>query len=347
MAILAWLIPLIALSGGLSLFVQTSARLAEQGTANTSVLLGAGIEQTRLQLAAVVDIMTTSCNLVLLPALLGACLYFRDLFLKKQLVAGLAFISLWTLPPLLVFVLIHLGQAGYLLILIPIVYVMGGRLWVELLRARRGWTKTAGLAGLTGLLFLHGLAFPLLSPEVWSAGSDGKWNEDLQRIVERKAGRLGQYSAAVIRRNDDKITALTEIIRSYPVSGTLVITAPPLSGTSNDRYDPQPDAFRELGTTCPEYRIFLLAPQPHTPLCLHRFQTAYLRDVVRIPNGGSRVLLLLDEIPPHLMPGDLQVVRKSGPTAYYIGFAEAGFEFLGVRFQPVGGPAGLFSVNSN
>ena len=289
----------------------------------------------------------TSCNLMLLPALLGACLHFRDLFLKKRVLAGLAFISLWTLPSLLVFVFVHLGQAGYLLILIPIVYAMAGRLWVELLSVRAGWTKMAGLAGLTGLLFLHGLAFPLLSPEVRPAGSHAKWNEKLQRFVLRKARPLSHFSAAVIRRNDDKIAALTEIIRSYPASGTLVITAPLLNGTSSDRYDPQPVAFRALGTTCPEYPVFLLAPQPHTPLCLRQFQTGYLPAVVRIPNGGNRVLLLLDEIPPRLMPAKLQVVRKNGPAAYYVGFAEAGFEFLRVHFQPVGGPAGLFSVNSN
>ncbi len=332
LSVLAWLIPLIALSGGLSILVETSRRLAVQGAANTSVLMGAGIEQAQQQLASVVAIIKSSCNLMLIPALLGAVFYLHDLLLKERMAGNPVFIGCWILPSFLFFVLIHLGQAGYLLILVPIAYVSAGRFWVEILSASSRSAKIVGMASLSGLLLLHGLAFPLISPEARS--SQKNWSDKLQRIVLRKASDLGVFCAAVIQRNDERIAALTEIVRSYPVSGTLVMTTPRLNGAINPLYDPQPVAFRALGTTCPEYPLFLLAPQPHTPLYTHEFEMEYLTPVVRIPAGGNRIVLLVEDIPSNVIPGRLQLVRKDQPAPYYLGFAEGAFDFLGVRFEP-------------
>lgn len=332
-SVLAWLIPLIALSGGVSIFMETSSRLAVQGAANTSVLMGAGTEKMRQQLAAVIALVEIPCNLMLLPALLGALTYFGDLVVKKRVGAESAFLGCWILPSLLFFVLVHLGQPGYLLILIPLVYVSAGRVWVAVETAKARSFRAVGVSCLIGLLLLHGMAFPLMSPEVKSAHLH--WKDKLQRLVLRKASDLGVFCAAVIKLNDKKIEALTETVRSYPVSGTLVITTPPLDGTIGPHYDPQPVAFRTLGTTCPEYRLFLLGPEPHVPLTLQEFKTEYLPTVIEIPPGGNRVVVLLDHIPPQLMPGRLDLVGKDQPAPHYLGLAEGPFEFLGVRFEPL------------
>lgn len=322
-SILVWLIPLVALSGGFFEFLKAAGGLAESAARGTSMPF-AGIGPVRQQTAAIIDLMFASCNLMLAAALGGACLLFRDLFQRGRLLAGLAFIAFWVAPPLLVFVFIHLGQSGYLLVLIPIVYVLTGRLWVQVL-SMRGWAKVAGLAALTGALLVHGLPFLFLAP------LHSRMGVPLQSDAPRMNAFVSQYSAQVIRQNDLKIASMTEIIRSHPATRTLVITAPLLASRTDSAFDPQPDVFRALGTTCPEYAIFHVTPHL---LLLRDSRTVLLSSPVTIRKGGSTLVLLVDEIPAQFLPKGVRIAQKSRPISYFVGFAEGEFEFLGIRFQP-------------
>jgi len=149
----------------------------------------------------------------------------------------------------------------------------------------------------------------------------------------KKAGTPGSFTAYSIREHDLEIGALTRMVRSYPASGTLVIAVPAMSRAA-DPANPPPDAFRVLGTTCPEYRLFHLAPSGPRVMSLHDFRTEYLTDTVSIPTSNNTVIILVDELPAGpLGPEGVNPVRTGKWPNSYVGFAPGDFEFFGVRFQ--------------
>lgn len=110
-----WLLPLLWLSGGVRTYVELSRDLASLAGGPTSVFTGD------------VSGLLTNVRLVASGAFAGLLTILPLLFIARRGVFSretTVFLALWTLPPLAVFVLIHTGQVGYVLPIVPAVHVV-------------------------------------------------------------------------------------------------------------------------------------------------------------------------------------------------------------------------------
>ncbi len=120
---LLWLVPLLALSGGPVAYFTASRRLSSLASSLTSVF-AVGLPAIGWNVSYLAEVVAMGLNLALLP-------------FAVFLVPGVAwpwcpspaqawFLRLWAVPALLVYVLLHVGQAGYLLLLWPLICFAAG-----------------------------------------------------------------------------------------------------------------------------------------------------------------------------------------------------------------------------
>ncbi|HET9493748.1 MAG TPA: glycosyltransferase family 39 protein [Chloroflexia bacterium] len=110
----AWAVPLVAASGGIEAYLRESALLAEVVSENTS-LIGAGLAGPAYNLAFIGLALIVGLGVAVVPLGLWAARLLR--FSLARPVRD--FLALWALPPLLMYALTHVGQYGYLLVVLP------------------------------------------------------------------------------------------------------------------------------------------------------------------------------------------------------------------------------------
>ena len=115
----AWLVPLLWLSGGPVEYVAESRDLAVLAGGRTSVF---GLDPGGLAR----NVLLVMAGLVLgtFAALVPLVLTYRRGLLARD---ERRFLLLWTVPPLAVFLLVHTGQVGYLLMVVPAAYLVLAR----------------------------------------------------------------------------------------------------------------------------------------------------------------------------------------------------------------------------
>ena len=127
-ASLAWLVPLLVATGGLRTYLAASSELSARAS-STSALWKAGLPGVARNGTAVVAGLATALGL-LVP--LGAAhLVFRAVpgLRAGRLAASRDYVALavaTTVPALAVYVLVHIGQLGYLLLLLPAIMLPAG-----------------------------------------------------------------------------------------------------------------------------------------------------------------------------------------------------------------------------
>ncbi|MDI3341945.1 MAG: hypothetical protein QJR03_15585 [Sphaerobacter sp.] len=112
--VLAWLVPLVELSGGVATYVEVARRQGEIAGGQTSPLLGGdwAVWASNISLFAVA--LVGAVHVVPLVAL-AAFVRRRP----RRISARAALLWLWLAPALLTFVLVHFGQIGYILLPLP------------------------------------------------------------------------------------------------------------------------------------------------------------------------------------------------------------------------------------
>ena len=152
------------------------------------------------------------------------------------------FFALWTLPALAVYAVVHLGQPGYLLTVLPACYLVVGRtlvaLWQRLQEVRVPAAWRGALAGLAlaGALGAHVAFFTAAGPvDAPSPAADASWRaratSELRALyrfrlwshtaagLREQEAVIGDYVAAVRRQFDPRDTVLVTELgnpRSYP-----------------------------------------------------------------------------------------------------------------------------------
>ncbi|MFN2465540.1 MAG: hypothetical protein ABR598_04670 [Candidatus Dormibacteria bacterium] len=127
-ATLAWLIPLIAASGGIARYVVASRELSARASA-TSAVWKLGLDGLRINVSAVVFAFMLALGLFLPVAL--AYLLSRRLLRVEALArpGGRDFVMLSAalmIPALVVYDFVHIGQMGYVLLLLPPILLPAG-----------------------------------------------------------------------------------------------------------------------------------------------------------------------------------------------------------------------------
>ncbi len=161
-----WLIPLLAMSGGLPAYLRENLLLAQATSARTS-LVGAGIAGFAHNLLFEAVSLALGLAFAAVPLALWAGRLLR-FSLKPEL---RAFVLWWAVPPLVLYSVSHLGQYGYVVVALPPLAllsalsarVLGERL-AQLARSHRGHSlpltgEAYGLLICAGLSLLSGAYF--------------------------------------------------------------------------------------------------------------------------------------------------------------------------------------------
>jgi hypothetical protein len=251
---LVWLIPLMWLSGGVGAFVQVSRELVNLVVVPTSVFgaddaAGSGPVRNLIFLGLGVLV---GVNLGLVPIALG-------LIRNPQRLLGLrkhwVFLTLWLGPSVATYVLVHTGQLGYALLILPAFYLLTGVALEGLADVRRRSPLAA--AGLPALLAAANVAlFLAVPPVMWSfVPKDGESAQQTRGDASSpvrwaasalETGGVGSYPRQFdLRRSDRYWSELIAFATSHDPATTVVLAAADPGGS-----------FRHLTYYLPGYRVY-------------------------------------------------------------------------------------------
>lgn len=348
-AIGAWLIPLLWFSGGIQSYFASSGRLFSASAETTSVLFGSSWSSTVGQLAWMIKILIASWNVVLLPTAAAVFLLVRGFVARDRWRQGgsdvegekaactLALGLAWLLPSLFVYGFIHLGQIGYLLTITPLAYLISGRALLAIHEIRHAPRRRAAWISIAMLWIIHATPFPFFSMKYRDPSFEPAGPVDtLLRKLAAKRDELFLMNSEVIRKNDERVQALKQIVESYPAESTLVI--------AGRRPTPRPwwkagvissdEISRTMAAILPEYRIFDINPGQPYIVKAHRFRSAYLpAPAVGLSPSDRQVLFLFEDMPSQYVPEGIRLEKQTqiGP-AHWIGRIEGSFEYAGITF---------------
>lgn len=235
-AVLVWLAPLLYLSGGPFAYLQASRELAEITGGDTSVL-SLKLQGPAKNLAFVVAGLALGLNAAALALVFGARSIAMWLLRQKR---DALFFALWGLPALAVYLLGHVGQVGYILILLPIPFIWLGVALarVSVSTARLRWPRMVAPArasvALTAILVCTNVLGFFALP--WAV------NRTVPATVHMD---LRQFN---LRANDQHWQQLTAEIQQYPSESAAVLTT--IGGPRSS------GSFRHLAYLLPEYHVY-------------------------------------------------------------------------------------------
>jgi hypothetical protein len=329
-AVLAWLLPMLWLTGGLEAYLRASSQLYGSVVLPTSVLGGSldvTLAQARYVLASVV--------IGLGPLALAAVAL--PLYLRRE---GWGrpewFLAVWVVPPAAFYTLVHFGQAGYVLTFLPALVILLSRVLVEAVAAgsellrRPNWRWGLTAATLVPLCLVSTGFFVSARPVprefnnrtgeawVWRAKDEAHdW------IMSRTAAALREHEA-VIRTYVDTIRAV------YDPSDTALVTE-----LGNRRSYPW---LRHAMFYMPEYAIYQLqvgepprgfyAPQSSATMILTPSST------IDVPRRVRQLVWFVDHWDPEepRPPGLLEVQLPYGRYLYVLPLGRERVEYAGYTF---------------
>lgn len=121
--VLAWLIPLLVVAGGPFDYLRLSSQLAQLTGGATWLGTGLGILQN---LAIVGTGLVLGLHVAVLAVPLAMFGWARPEPLARE---HRRLLLAWALPPLLVYLLVHSGQLGYVLVIVPIAIIWAARVF--------------------------------------------------------------------------------------------------------------------------------------------------------------------------------------------------------------------------
>ncbi|HRS79592.1 MAG TPA: glycosyltransferase family 39 protein [Spirochaetota bacterium] len=159
--VLAWLAPTVMTTGGIANFLQVIRSFSSETSSRTSILDGAPMAMVLNQVRYFNSILI-ACVLCTLPLLAAgiAALCSRALYGRAVKDEGTSFsrmeillmLACTMLPPVFVYTLVHFGQPGYILILLPAIMVVAA-LGIKVLGGTR-WGPAVIALSLAAQVFL-------------------------------------------------------------------------------------------------------------------------------------------------------------------------------------------------
>jgi hypothetical protein len=213
-----WLVPMLHLAGGVGAYLSTSAELFDSTVRQTTVMapgwawLGnarAVAEATVLGLGLLMPVLVWAAARAV-RAGFGACEWF---------------LLAWSLPPLLVYLWLHFGQYGYLLAILPALYILIAPVLASALTTPGKLRVVAGATlaavALAHVAFVTG-AGPTRVPEV---ARDASWlDRQLSALTATYRYRLWPHTVRGLREAEAVIAAYTdEIRRHFAPADTLIV----------------------------------------------------------------------------------------------------------------------------
>jgi hypothetical protein len=270
---LAWLVPMIWLSGGPIDYVRASTDLAGLAVAPTFVL-GFKLLGLVQNLGFVAAGILVGVNVGLL--IIGIGHWSRSKPLGDLSPGDRRLLLLWLAPPLATFLLVHTGQLGYILLILPAGFLSTGLSLSALSRrAQRGWFaspancigseshRTAALVtSLAGVLLVVNALGARYLPRQASRLARPDRAKSLVKVIdavfdslplasvvssEEADGVAQQARQYDVERNDQYWDELIHLLEEYDPSTTAVLAVPDGAGS-----------FRHFTYYLPEYRVYAL-----------------------------------------------------------------------------------------
>jgi Protein of unknown function (DUF2723) len=316
LAVLAWYVPMVLLSGGWSAYQQATGSYYAyfiQTTSGAGKLLLGVLENTR----GVVGFLYNGLGLALLPALYA----LGRTFSPPQIVRDWRsrFLLLWLLPPLAFYVLVHIGNPGYVLSFLPplciysamatfvffedlreaVTLLGAGRLWPAALSrslSSPAWVAPAATATLLAVGAVNGGLFLFASGE-------GRLREirQIDRTLERQ---------------------IAEVQRRYPPASSVIFAY---------------DRSRQFRYYLPRHKIELLFDVAVAGAVTDTSRYWERRQVYRVPPGVDAVLFPDLDRNSSDTPGLVQAVDLGEGVSLYVARVQTGDEVrYGYQYASVG-----------
>lgn len=247
--VLAWFVPMIWMTGGLERYLTASRDLADSVVKPTSIVggpLDTTLRMSRYLLESVlVALGPLALAVLLVPWYLRRCGWgAREWFLVG-----------WTVPPVLVYTLVHFGQAGYALTFLPALVILLARVLLQALTVATTAVRHPRLqaalmaAAVLVVVLVNGAFFVSARPLV--RDFDKPRPAWLQRAHDEAYDWIFSRTAAALREHEDVVRTFVATIRGlYPPAETAVITE-----LGNPRTYPW---LRHAMFYLPEYSIYEL-----------------------------------------------------------------------------------------
>src|SRR5262245_51698894 len=222
-AVIAWFVPMIWLTGGLTRYLEASVDLAETIVKPTSILGGVVDTNLRMGRYLLESVLVGLGPLALVGFLLPWYVRRRGWGSREW------FFVCWTVTPVLVYTLVHFGQAGYVLTFLPaLVILLSATLVTALGRAAaftaHPWLRPLAIAAAVAVVVLVNSSFFVNA-------------RPLQRDFERqRAGWVKtaedeafdwifSRTAAALREHEEVVsTFVAAITGQYSAEDTAIIT---------------------------------------------------------------------------------------------------------------------------
>ncbi|CAN5617991.1 hypothetical protein BH24CHL1_BH24CHL1_05690 [soil metagenome] len=236
---LLWVVPLLWLSGGPNIYMEESRALANVIGASALSLNVTGLQMNVTFVIAGILIGANAGLLIAVAARLAGVRPLKDLDRKDKL-----FFLLWVLPAMVTFILGHTGQLGYILLLLPALFLLAGVSLEGLSRV----TRPARLNVRRPLLVISVTLFAAASAFGFLALPGAAYTHFQSRDTTSEsniARHLRQYD---LKTSDAHWEGLAHLIGRYDPRTTVVLTTvggPRISGS-----------FRHVSYLLPEYRVY-------------------------------------------------------------------------------------------
>ena len=221
--VLAWFVPMIWMTGGLERYLTASRELADSVVKPTSVVGGPWETTVRMSRYLLESVLVALGPLALVVLLIPWYLRRYGCGSREWFLIG------WTVPPVLVYTLVHFGQAGYALTFLPALVILLAHV---LLRALADVTtalpyprlRSALVAGVVMLVVLVNGAF-FVSARPLVRNFDAPKSAWLQRAHDEASDWIFSRTAAALREHEDVVRTFVATIRGlYSPEETAIIT---------------------------------------------------------------------------------------------------------------------------
>ncbi|MGH7387926.1 MAG: hypothetical protein ACREM3_00490 [Candidatus Rokuibacteriota bacterium] len=326
-AVLMWLVPMLWLTGGLERYLAASLELADSVVKPTSIV-GGPLETTLRMSRYVLESVLVGLGPLALAAALLPWYARRHGWGPREW-----FLTCWTVPPVLVYVLVHFGQAGYVLTFLPALVVLLSRVLVAALGAALAAgprvRAAATAAVVVGVVLVNGSFFVSARP--------APRDFDTPRRAWVKTARdeafdwIWSRTAAALREHEQVVQTFVAAIRGlYRPEDTLVVTE-----LGNPRSYPW---LRHAMYYLPEYAIYELRvgelPPGYYAPRLAVSMTRVPDAAIPVPAAVKRVVWFVDHWSPssERPPGLQEMELPHGRYLYVLPLGRRPVTYAGYTF---------------
>jgi hypothetical protein len=328
LAVLAWFAPMIWLTGGLERYVAASIDLADSVVKPT--IVGGPLEVTLRMSRYLLESVLVGLGPLALAALLLPWYVRRHGWGRREW-----FLLGWTVPPVLVYTLVHFGQAGYVLTFLPALVILLSRVLVAALGeaapfGRRRPLRAAVAAAAVALVVLVTGSF-FVSARPLARDFDRVQPAWLRAAQDDASDWIFSRTAAALREHDAVLGTFVGAIRQqYPPEDTAIVTE-----VGNQRSYPW---MRHAMYYLPEFAVYeLQVGEMPVGFYAPRSSTAMVRSPgseIALPASIERLVWFVDHWSPQTErpPGLSEIEIPYGRYLYVLPVGRRSLRYAGYTF---------------